>query len=369
MTIKYKADRVEGLSTDTKPSNHYNGRVFYETDTGNEFEYDGTTWNEAGGSTVSTNVVSAYDQVIGNYSIPSTATASSEGTASSTKNTADDMTGYEGATGIGTNGNDNNDSTNYLKYLTRWQDGTYTIGTWIFDSVFYVTSVTVKFSLEVTYVDSPHNNTYARRATLQYSTDNSTWTDITQIVRNTVGTTTVDGTYTINANARYFRVKSVYGSKSHTNYRLYYINVSGNIPESATNATSDDTTIKWTSTSETNPNIYIDTGSSQKLSGLAIHYNSDTTETEIKIQTSTDGSTWTDKRTINTSALTSNSWNYIRIPVTTARYIRIYGNSGSSTVLAINELKYLAATDSSLITSHGHLAIDATDSSLSLDGT
>jgi len=135
-------------------------------------------------------------------------------------------------------------------------------------------------------------------------------------------------------------------------------------------AIDNDTSTTWGSLSETNPNIYIDTGSSQKLSGLAIHYNSDTTETEIKIQTSDNASTWTDKRTILTSALTNNAWNYIRFPIITARYIRIYGNSGSSTILSINELKHLVSpTDTLLVSSHSHLAIDPEDSTLNLDGT
>jgi hypothetical protein len=50
MTIVYKANRIEGLSSDTKPADQYNGRIFYETDTSKSFSFDGSTWNEIGSS-------------------------------------------------------------------------------------------------------------------------------------------------------------------------------------------------------------------------------------------------------------------------------------------------------------------------------
>lgn len=49
MTIVYKANRIEGLSSDTKPADQYNGRIFYETDTSKSFSFDGSTWNEISG--------------------------------------------------------------------------------------------------------------------------------------------------------------------------------------------------------------------------------------------------------------------------------------------------------------------------------
>ena len=44
MAIVYKANRIEGLSTDTKPADQYNGRVFYETDTSTTFIFNGSSW-------------------------------------------------------------------------------------------------------------------------------------------------------------------------------------------------------------------------------------------------------------------------------------------------------------------------------------
>ena len=131
----------------------------------------------------------------------------------------------------------------------------------------------------------------------------------------------------------------------------------------------DDITNRWESNVETNPNIYADMGSSTNICGIAIYPNANTTETEIKIQTSTDGSTWIDKRTITVSNLTVGSWNYIRIHCSTARYIRVYGNSGSSKVLAISEIKVLSKTDSQVNSSHGHLSISSSNTGLGLDGT
>jgi len=50
MTITYKATRIECLSTDTKPSNQYDGRVIYETDTGKTYTSVSGSWVEDVGS-------------------------------------------------------------------------------------------------------------------------------------------------------------------------------------------------------------------------------------------------------------------------------------------------------------------------------
>lgn len=46
MTIVYKANRIEGLSTDTKPTNLYTNRIFYETDTNKNFVFQNNAWTE-----------------------------------------------------------------------------------------------------------------------------------------------------------------------------------------------------------------------------------------------------------------------------------------------------------------------------------
>ena len=52
-----------------------------------------------------------------------------------------------------------------------------------------------------------------------------------------------------------------------------------------------------------------------------------------------------------------------------ARYIRIYGTSGSSLVLSAAEIKVQKKTDAELLISHGHLAISNSDTGIELDGT
>jgi len=134
----------------------------------------------------------------------------------------------------------------------------------------------------------------------------------------------------------------------------------------ASNAVDDDLTTFWESAAAANNWIYVDNGSEKDLSQMAIYPNAATTETQYKIQYSNDLVTWTDLRLINVSALTNAQYNYIRFNTVTARYVRIYGNSGSSYVMAINEIK----TDetNAVATEHGHLEIDPTDATLPLDG-
>lgn len=121
---------------------------------------------------------------------------------------------------------------------------------------------------------------------------------------------------------------------------------------------------------ETNPNIYYDAGSSKKFFALAINPKSTTTETEIKVRVS-DDTTFTDGETVRTilvSALTMGSWNYIRFNLNIGRYIQVYGSSGSSKRLALNEVKYLTKTDDQIWEDLGLLEISETDTSIGLNG-
>ena len=110
-------------------------------------------------------------------------------------------------------------------------------------------------------------------------------------------------------------------------------------------------------------------GSAVNVCALAWYHNSATTETAIKIQSSTNASSWTDERVVLTSNLVDNVYNFIRFNVVNARYIRIYGNSGSSLVLASAEIKVLKKTDGELILIHGHLSISNSDTGIELDGS
>jgi|TARA_Y100000310_G_scaffold40800_1_gene38280 hypothetical protein len=134
-------------------------------------------------------------------------------------------------------------------------------------------------------------------------------------------------------------------------------------------AKDDNTSTVWKTDASTNPFIYADMGSAVNLCAIAWYNDAATTETTVKIQTSTDASSWTDKRTILTSNLVASVYNFIRFNTTTARYIRIYGSSGSSLVLSAAEIKVQKKTDAELLISHGHLAISNSDTGIELDGT
>ena len=134
-------------------------------------------------------------------------------------------------------------------------------------------------------------------------------------------------------------------------------------------AKDDNTSTVWKTNASTNPFIYADMGAAVNLCAIAWYNDAATTETTVKIQTSTDASSWTDKRTILTSNLVASVYNFIRFNTTTARYIRIYGSSNSSLVLSAAEIKVQKKTDAELLLSHGHLAISNSDTGIELDGT
>jgi hypothetical protein len=134
------------------------------------------------------------------------------------------------------------------------------------------------------------------------------------------------------------------------------------------NIKDNNTSTVWKTNSENNPNVYADMGSTYNLCALAWYHNSATTETTIKIQSSPDASAWTDERTILTSKLTANVYNYIRFNVVNGRYLRVYGTN-TSKILASAEMKVLTKTDNQLLTSHGHLSISNSDTTIELDGS
>ena len=136
-------------------------------------------------------------------------------------------------------------------------------------------------------------------------------------------------------------------------------------------AIDNNTATRWTSNSESNPNIYVDMGSALNLCAAAFYFDStDTTNTEILIQSSPDASVWTTRRTITESNLTNGAYNYYRFNIAGgARYIRFYGNSAGSTVLSIFEIKILKKTDAEIFNDLGILTITASDTALGPDGT
>jgi len=134
------------------------------------------------------------------------------------------------------------------------------------------------------------------------------------------------------------------------------------------NTIDGNTATKWISESEANPNIYVDMGSASTCSNIAVYPNSDTTETEVTIQSSTDAVSWTTKRTILTSNWSNGAYNYIRFNNVSARYWRVYGNSGATRVLSINEIAVKTETAADVGDKHGHLSISTSDTSLNNAG-
>jgi len=113
----------------------------------------------------------------------------------------------------------------------------------------------------------------------------------------------------------------------------------------------------------------LDYGSSSTIASVSLKPTSAMTETVLQIQTSEDNSNWTTKRTILTSALTDDVFNYIRMPVTTARYVKILGASGLSKAISFHEVKVkVNVTDETLLKTHSHTSLSPTDSSVSLSG-
>ena len=129
------------------------------------------------------------------------------------------------------------------------------------------------------------------------------------------------------------------------------------------------TATKAITASGNNPYIYVDMGSAVNICAIAMYWDgAATTETEIKIQTSADATTWTDRRKITTSNLSDSAWNYYRFNIAGgARYVRVYG-TGTSKVLSIWEIKVLKKTDAEIFNDLGIVAISSSDTSLDSDG-
>ena len=131
-----------------------------------------------------------------------------------------------------------------------------------------------------------------------------------------------------------------------------------------------DTATDETTAAGVNKTITYDMGSALNLCAVALYHDgTNNTETAFKIQTSIDDSTYTDKRTITVSNLTNNSYNYYRFNIAGgARYVRVYGNSGSSLVLSVTEFRVLKKTDAEIFADLGIVNISASDTALDGDG-
>ena len=145
-----------------------------------------------------------------------------------------------------------------------------------------------------------------------------------------------------------------------------FCELAGTQSNSADKAIDGSTATFWESTAAANNWLQLDLAAPQDVTAMTIYLDTTaTTETQFLLQSSDDAISWNDLRTINVSALTDAAYNYIRFMSTNDRYFRIYGNSGASSVMKINEVALQPVS----ISSHGHLSIDPTDATLALDGT
>ncbi|MDP3780677.1 MAG: discoidin domain-containing protein, partial [Nitrosopumilaceae archaeon] len=139
----------------------------------------------------------------------------------------------------------------------------------------------------------------------------------------------------------------------------------------ATNVRDDPanpTTAIWRSNSENNPWVQVDMNAIMPISAVAINLDrTTTTATTIKIKTSKDGITFTDRRLRNVSDYVDDTWKYNGFEVANARFVRVESQQAAS-VLSINEItvrKFSTAEqlgDYDAI--HTHKNISATDATL-----
>ncbi len=321
------------------------------------------TATDVGNSNFSAAATTSYSETIGDYSTPSTSSASSGPTS------------YTGA--------GSSETSMYAAVSTRHgmkiTTGHGSIGDTLLAVSFWMKKVgSPSGTLTVRHRSSADTIKATAAESFNVSTVD---TDITQYIF------TFDGSSTIAADDRIcfegswgdasnrldfnYNVTPVTANVERTYYNGSWVDPGDDIKFELNNVSisDDDTATIVTTDAEANPWQKIDHGSSVNFTGIALYWNAATTETEVTIQTSPDDSNWTTVRTITVSNLTNGAWNYIRFNLKTARYMRIYGNSGSSLILSIAEAKSLVKTDAEVLADLGILEISSTDTSLALDGT
>jgi len=361
----------------TEPISPNAGEIWSDDSTGSVYvrNSSNTAWVQV--SPIDTNIIDTYSTTIGDYTTPTSAsgsvttpfqaTQSASQASTVIQNGASDISraGLKADTGSALLGIAVTKLTFYFGRVGTLDGTVYCRIRDSSDTIRETSTTTLTASTITTTQDTAHEFTFAGTTKLQAGDRilveyDGTATSSNGIHFRRYNSNNYDGTTTVFS---YLTNPSTY---TETSGDAKFI-LDGN-DDSAPNVFDDDTGTNQSDTS-TNPFIYIDAGSSLNLTAIAIHLNAATDETEIKIQSSSDASTWTDKRTITVSNLTDSAWNYIRFNVVNARYLRVYGNSGSSVTLAINEIKYLTKTALELSANHTHLEISASDTTLGLNGS
>ncbi len=142
-------------------------------------------------------------------------------------------------------------------------------------------------------------------------------------------------------------------------------------PALATYAVDDNVNTLWESDSEANPAIYVDLTSAREIVGIALNINKTaTTVTSLKIRGSTD-TTFSDGENIayvNISDFTDDTWRYLanNFLETDVRYVQIYANETG--VLSIIDIKVrYGVSDLLKILSHKHTTRDVSQADSFVD--
>jgi|TARA_R110002050_G_scaffold23191_1_gene62697 hypothetical protein len=329
-------------------------------------------WASAAAATVDPNIVDmVYSITIGDYSQPTTAVASSEGTSDGFYDLTDFTPTFSTSPVWADQENFSDHATTNTTLGTNQQNRSGEIIADFGSSA--IREVHSQMSM------SPYSTAYVfvGNVYLYTSPDNITYTQrATKYINNSGGGST-DSSFKYDGGDSW-RYCKVSGSTN----SYYYVRCQGLFKNSsptstvtmyATNAVDDNTSTFWKSTEEANPWIYVDNGSTTNFNALALYPNAISTETEIKIQLSASTAFAGEEvtaRTITYSDLTNGAWNFVRFNNNAGmRYARVYGSSGASSILGFNELKTLNFSDAEVGGEHGHLSISGTDTSLALDGT
>ena len=329
---------------------------------------------------------------IGDYSQPSGATASSEGSTTSDgwyeEGAGKDYTYTEEITGYSSGQNGGHwlnpsyavdQDTGTAATFDMALDGIGSLKTQGYYVLDFQTADTIaNRPINVNWKHLNYSGFYSNTTNLNIegSTDGISYTNIGNGSVNAYNTS-VQNTAATALTYRYIKLKW----EGWNNWRVYFYFVAKDatpastttVNHTAASAIDDDLSLYWASNAEANPWIYVDHGSATNCNSIALYPNAASTETEIKIQLSASTSFAGEEtlaRTIDYSNLTNGAWNFIRFNNTAnTRYARIYGSSGDSSVLAFNEIKLLNFSDAAVAGEHGHLGISGTDTSLALNGT
>jgi hypothetical protein len=366
MTLQYlSGNRITGLSSDTKPTTTQDKAVFYQTNDFKTFDFtlSSTTWTErTSGGVVNDNTTfnSFVADISDGYATPTTSESSS--VASSV------LEGTHDVSNEGSGGDIN-------KSGSSWTYGgtipSFALGLNIHSVDIRLmrhgeaTATTIGLRIKSSSGSIRHTFT----TTYNTATLSAGWSanpPYKEFISDTPSNFVVNSGDTIelfksggNTGSFYFNnfisVDYVYNIDKEITFVSSHVRNSGYADIDVTKTTQ-----------ETNPHISVGMNNDSIISEVGIYLETDNTETEFQIQTSSDNTNWTTQRTILTSNLTAEQWNYIRLNLHTARYVKVKGSSGLSKVMSIKEIK--VKKDVTLDSNHGHGTFDSTDTSLGLNG-